>query len=393
MLSLGASPPTPSLGIAAGRRDLSTSCLWSEVRSVPDPCSNSGRRRSPNGSAVPYYDKSKHRWYTVVRVDSHSKKVSGATRDEASARAEEVRRDLLAGKAIGPDSRRTVGHLLDVYITEVAPLRNKSSTLDTYQRAVELYIKPALGHVRLTALDFEDVERMQQQMVQAGKARSTVLQARKVLSIALKWAVKKRWVAASAVTYADLPIGARPAKETRHLTGEEFSLLREAIAGDRMECAYLLGCYLGLRRGEILGLVWSDIDFEQKRITISRQLRRVRERPVKGSPWKLMLTTPKTTASTRTLPLPQCAIDALLRHRNLQTAERENGQSGAGSHPRESWSLRASAGMAQREGRSMTWTCSVVAFSSTLKTRASVISPHTDYATRASRSSMRLAST
>src|SRR6516165_7095240 len=115
---------------------------------------------------------------------------------------------------------------------------------------------------------------MQQVLVGRGKAHQTVLQARKVLSAALRWAVKKRWVAANAVTHADMPVGTAPAAVTRHLDASEFERLRERLAVDRLECAYLLCCYLGLRRGEVLGLLWPDIDLELRRITISRQLRR-----------------------------------------------------------------------------------------------------------------------
>src|SRR5581483_8568177 len=82
---------------------------------------------------------------------------------------------------------------------------------------------------------------------------------RAVLSAAVKWAVKKRWGSANAVWYSDPPVAARRAMVTRHLDASEFALSRERLAGDRLECAYLLCCYLGLRRGEVLGLVWPDI--------------------------------------------------------------------------------------------------------------------------------------
>ncbi len=285
-------------------------------------------RRSPNGRARPYFDKSKHRWYQVVAVDGTRKKVSGATKEEVSAVAEQVRADLVAGRRVLGDSRRTVAQLLDYWSTEIAPQRVRESTLDTYQRMIRLYLRPLLGDIRLTALDFDDIERMQQTMARDGKAHATVLQARKVLSAALKWAVKKRWVAANPVSYADMPVGTRAATVTRHLDANEFALLREQLPGDRLECAYLLCCYLGLRRGEVLGRVWSDIDFGQRRVVISRQLRRTTVRtPGRGPKTQLVLTPPKTASSARELRLPDCAVDALLRHRALQQAERDGAES------------------------------------------------------------------
>jgi integrase len=294
------------------------------ARSEPAP------RRSPNGAARPYFDKSKGRWYQVISVDRQRKKVSGTTEEEVVALAQQLKADLLAGKQVLGDSRRTVGQLLDYWSTEVAPERIRESTLDTYQRAIRLYLKPLLGDIRLTALDFDDVEHMQQVMVREGKAHATILQARKVLSAALKWAVKKRWLAANPVSYADMPVGAPPGAVTRHLDADEFRCLREQLAGDRLECAYLLCCYLGLRRGEVLGLVWSDIDLERRQVKVSRQLRRMTVR-VAGATRKtqLALTAPKTTSSARTVPVPDCAIEAIIRHRELQRQEREQVESGS----------------------------------------------------------------
>jgi integrase len=283
---------------------------------------NPSVRRSPNGHARPYFDKSKNRWYQVVAVDGQRKKVSGATEEDVSVVAEQVRSRLVLGKRIVHDHHRTVGQLLDYWIAEVAAERVRESTLDSYERAIRLYLKPILGTIRLTALEFDDVEHMQQILVRQGKASQTILQARKVLSGALKWAVKKGWAAANAVTNADMPVGTAPATVTRHLDTIEFGRLREQMAGDRLECAYLLCCYLGLRRGEVLGLLWPDIDLELRRITISRQLRRGTTRGPDGKT-SLVLTGPKTRSSARALRLPECAMDAILQHRLRQQLERD----------------------------------------------------------------------
>lgn len=165
----------------------------------------------------------------------------------------------------------------------------------------------------------------------------------------MKWAVKKRWVSANAVSYSDPPVAARRAMVTRHLDASEFALSRERLAGDRLECAYLLCCYLGLRRGEVLGLVWPDIDLEQRRVMIARRLRRARVRTPGGVKTQLVLTPPKTASSARTLRLPDCAVDALLRHRDLQQAERERAESWS-SEPKEGDLVFTSLGRGGRRG-------------------------------------------
>ena len=137
----------------------------------------------------------------------------------------------------------------------------------------------------------------------------------------------------NAVAYADMPKGTVPATVTRHLDAVEFGQLRERLAGDRLECAYLLCCYLGLRRGEVLGLVWSDIDLMSRQVTIARQLRRTTSAGPDGKT-SLVLTRPKTRSSARTLRLPDCAVDAILKHRSLQQSEWERADSWS-TQPRE----------------------------------------------------------
>jgi len=89
----------------------------------------------------------------------------------------------------------------------------------------------------------------------------------------------------------------------------------DAAAGTRLYALFVLALYLGLRRGELLGLRWEDIDFEKETLTIRRNVQRVG-----GS---LVVTTPKTDHSVRTLPLLGLVAAALIKHREVQEAERE----------------------------------------------------------------------
>jgi integrase len=76
---------------------------------------------------------------------------------------------------------------------------------------------------------------------------------------------------------------------------------------------------LGLRQGEILGLAWSDIDFEARTITVRQALQRVKGKDGKGT---LTLVEPKTFRSCRVLVLPQLAVSGLAEHHRRQSEER-----------------------------------------------------------------------
>ena len=98
-------------------------------------------------------------------------------------------------------------------------------------------------------------------------------------------------------------------------TFDEARRLLAAAAGDRLEAFYSVALAVGLRRGEALGLTWSDLDLQKGILTVRQALQRT------GG--KLKLSETKSASSRRTVPLPVFAIEALKRHRERQRTERE----------------------------------------------------------------------
>lgn len=91
------------------------------------------------------------------------------------------------------------------------------------------------------------------------------------------------------------------------MTADEGHKLREAVKGDRLEPLYLLILGSGLRRGEALGLTWSDVDFAAGTVKVRRSLTAVGgARPELGEP--------KTGSSARTARVLPFAMEALRRH-------------------------------------------------------------------------------
>ena len=109
-----------------------------------------------------------------------------------------------------------------------------------------------------------------------------------------------------------------PPRVPRHpvepLSPEEARRLLTAINGDRNEALYSVAMALGLRKGEALGLRWSDIDLEAETLHVRHALQRL-----KG---KRELVEPKSERSRRTLPLPAFAVKVLRAHRAHQMQER-----------------------------------------------------------------------
>ena len=130
----------------------------------------------------------------------------------------------------------------------------------------------------------------------------------KALKQAVRWALVPRNV-------ADAATAPRPTKkEKRPFTPDQARALLEAASGDRFEALYVLAITAGLRRGELLGLRWQDVDLERGSLQVRQQLVRTKKDG-------LSFTSPKGGGS-RGLKLIQGAIDALKNHRKRQNEER-----------------------------------------------------------------------
>jgi integrase len=141
-----------------------------------------------------------------------------------------------------------------------------------------------------------------------------VLHIRTTLRRALNVALKQRLVSYNAATLIDdLPKAARP--EIKPLSEQNARRLLEAATATRYEALFVVARYLGLRRGELLGLRLDDVRFEERRLNVARSLQRINGQPLEPVPLK-------TRGSRREVPVPHEVIKALRAHRVRQIEER-----------------------------------------------------------------------
>jgi integrase len=100
-------------------------------------------------------------------------------------------------------------------------------------------------------------------------------------------------------------------EESKALSPIQVRALLDAAQGDRMEAFYMVALHTGMRRGELLGLKWEDVDLDAPNVKVRRSL------DVDGT-----LKEPKNQASRRTVPLTPQAVEALKAHRVRQNEER-----------------------------------------------------------------------
>ena len=201
---------------------------------------------------------------------------------------------------------------LDAWLDDVVARSVRPKTHASYRSIVGCHLKPALGHVRLADLRPGHVQAYLNAAIASGLAPRTVAYHRNILRQALGYAERLELVGRNV---ARLVVPPRiPRSTVSPLDPDEARQFLEAIAGDRLEAAYLLALAAGLRQGEILGLRWSDVDLAGGMARIRVALQRV--------DGQFALVEPKSASSRRTVALPAIAVRALVNHRARQTTER-----------------------------------------------------------------------
>ena len=168
-----------------------------------------------------------------------------------------------------------------------------------------------LGKVRLDRLGPVDVERLLASRRDTASP-ATLVKIHAVLRVALADAERRDLIPRNVARAVRAPALAEEERQT--LSVEEGRRLLSAAEGERFEAVVVLGLLLGLRRGEILGLKWDDVDFDGRTVRVRRALQRVDGR--------LRLVETKTRSSRRPVPVPTLAVLALSRRKAAQATDR-----------------------------------------------------------------------
>jgi len=165
-----------------------------------------------------------------------------------------------------------VGDYLAYWLDEIARPKGRDSTYAKYETFVRCYLVPSLGRRRLDRLSTSDVRQFLKEMAASDRSSATVRVAYAVLRAALEAAVREELV------YRNVAAVVPPRVAKRDLSpwsADEARRFLSATRGTPLYAAYVLALGLGLRRGEVLGLYWSDIDLEYRTLRVRRQLQRV----------------------------------------------------------------------------------------------------------------------
>ena len=191
-------------------------------------------------------------------------------------------------------------------------VRESAFSQDKY--LVTTHIKPALGRLKLKSLNALHLQGLYRERLDSGLSGSTVQKIHHVLHKALSQAVKWNLIPRNPADAVKAPMAS--SKEMHPLSVSEARRLLEAARDDRLEALYVLALHTGIRRGELLGLKWEDLDLDDSIVRVRRTLTRTEN----GK--RLALGEPKTKKSRRTVHLTPRAVEALKRHRAKQAEKK-----------------------------------------------------------------------
>ncbi len=313
------------------------------------------------GSVYSYTTKAGDRLWRVV-FDSLPDPVTGERRQSSKrgfttrAAAETFLRDALAKVTAGiytEPSRVTLAEYLDGWL---ASLRKKPTTMADYRQSARVYINPRIGGVPLSALTPEHLDRLYRELEAQGRragkcptagvtckehgcspdrhkglSPKTVRNVHGVLHRALQEAAERGHVPRNVASLAHPPT-ARQARShnTRDRSWDAATLARflSHVRADRLHAAWRLAGTTGARRGETLGLRWTDLDRQASSLDLGRQTVTV----VQGQlVWQQE---GKTDAATRTIALDTTTLEVLDEHQRRQRSERDVAGSAWVEHPR-----------------------------------------------------------
>jgi len=238
-------------------------------------------------------------------------RVYGRTREEVHTRLTEAKAKAQQGIPL-PDRTWRLGSYLDYWLDQVVHTNRRPKTYEQYEGAIRLYLKPGLGTCALSRLSVPMVQSFLNQKISEGHSVRKVQIIRTVLSSALSRAVREELVGRNVARLVELPAWQKG--EIRPWSVDEARRFLDAARLHPLYPAFLLLLLCGLRRGEVLGLRWRDIDFETAEIHIRQQLQRVGRALVQSEV--------KTKAGRRDLPLLGLVREALLIHQGCQEAAR-----------------------------------------------------------------------
>ncbi|MGI9056997.1 MAG: tyrosine-type recombinase/integrase [Ktedonobacteraceae bacterium] len=270
------------------------------------------RRKHGEGSV---FQRKDGRWVAQVRLENGKLK---STYHKSEKEANVVLRKTLHEQEQGTLSTGPQ-QLLKVYLEQwleqvFRPSSHNVGTYNMYRIVIQKHLIPSLGYIRLQKLTPQQVQAFYTQKLNEGLSQKRVKGIHSVLHEALENAVKWNLIGRNVCDLVNSPIPKR--HEIQPLTQEQAQRLLKAAHDHKLEALLTVAVTTGMRRGELLGLHWQDINLRTGSLQVKRTVNRIGK-------YGLVVSEPKTARSRRNIVLPAFVIGVLKQHRERQQEMRK----------------------------------------------------------------------
>lgn len=245
------------------------------------------------------------------------KQFTGKTQAEVRNKLDNFKKQMLMG--VLNDNKITVSTWFYTWLFDYRKQDLKPKSFQRYHGIYTKYIENTdLGNIKLNDLRTTHLQRYYKKLLDEKVTPSTIEQINTKLKTCLGDAERQGYIQKNWCKLVTLPKKTNT-KEVKVLTKEEQERFLKAINGHELELLYTLTLGTGLRIGEILGLKWSDINFDNSELQVNRSLQRT---PIyennKIVRYEIQETTPKTKNAFRTVPIPKNITKSLINYKKEQ---------------------------------------------------------------------------
>ena len=245
---------------------------------------------------------------------------AGSRKGDAEKLLNGLVRRANAGELAAAD-RITLGDYLTSRWLPTQRSQLRPSTFDSYERNLKLHVMPTIGRVPLQKLAPEDLDSLYARLLASGRrdgrgglSVKTVRYVHLILHKALKDALRKGSVLRNVADAADPPkLSSAKRPEIRVWEAHELRQFLSLIEPHRLGAAFHVSAYTGMRRGELLGLRWMDVDVEASRLSVRQAIVSVA--------YDLQLSDVKTSNGRRTIDLDEGTLAVLEEWRSRRDQE------------------------------------------------------------------------
>ncbi|WP_161877900.1 tyrosine-type recombinase/integrase [Alkalibacterium sp. MB6] len=266
-------------------------------------------------------------WYYSLEmpsVDGKRRRVErygGKTKGEARLTLNRAIDEYVNSGSLFKVSEISCSDFFEYWFKNYVETNLKENTQENYRSTIDNHLLPYLSDYKLKQVGPEILQDLLYKEVEKGFAKKTVAITKSVLVSSLRRAVYPyQLIKENPMTHVEMPKfdtpNLRSKEDLKILSKKEFKKLREYITpSNHMYMPMMIAYHTGMRRGEVCGLEWDAISFEDKTITVKKNMIPTKKNP-DGTTYKI--TTPKTPSSYREIDIGDTLISLLKTHKKKQ---------------------------------------------------------------------------